>query len=130
MYRQWQERGSFQLTEQRLGDQARAIRKNHWLTEVEFELIKRRVLESSDQRDGEIAVRVEEKADDEMIEEDTDNTHERSNNNIPGEKGIDTMEESDSIRNMTDEQKVMYDIINARLQEDNSNFICKMKKAD
>ena len=132
MHRQWQERGMFQLTEQRLCDQARAIRKNHWLTEVELELIKRRVLENSDQGDGEIAVRVEdrEEADDEMIEEDTDNPHESSDNDIPGETGIDSTEESESIRDMTAEQKMIYDRIKARLQEDNDEIICNLKKAD
>ena len=100
----------FQLTEQRLCDQARAIRKNHWLTEVELELIKRRVVENSDQGDGEIAVRVEEReeVDDGMIEEDP---HESSDNDIPGETGIDTREESESIRDMTAEQKLIYDKI-------------------
>ena len=132
MHRQWQERGMFQLTEQRLCDQARAMRKNHWLTEVELELIKRRVLENSDQGDGEIAVRVEdrEEADDEMIEEDTDNPHESSDNDIPGETGIDTTEEGESIRDMTAEQKLIYDRIKARLQEDNNEIICNLKKAD
>ena len=122
----------FPLTEQRLYDQARAMRKHHWLTEVELELIKRRVLEDSDQGDGEIAVRVEEReeGDDEMIEEDTDNPHESSNNNIPRERGIDTTEESESIRDMTSQQKLIYDRIKARLQEDNNNIICNLKKAD
>ena len=35
----------FDSTEQRICDQARAIRKNGWLTNVELEVIKRRVLE-------------------------------------------------------------------------------------
>ena len=129
MQRQWQERGMFQLTEQRLCDQARAIRKNHWLTEVELELIKRRVLENSDQGDREIAVRVDEReeAADGMIEE---GPHESSHNDIPGKTGIDTREESESIRDMTAEQKLIYDRIKTRLQEDNNEIICNLKKAD
>lgn len=108
------------------------LEKNHWFTEVERELSKRRVLENSDQGDGETAVRVEEreKADDEMIEEDTDYPHESSNNDIPRERGLDTTEESESIRDMTGEQKLIYDRIKARLQEDNNNIICNLKKAD
>ena len=45
MFKKWQERGMFDSTEQRICDQARAIRKNGWLTNVELEVIKRRVLE-------------------------------------------------------------------------------------
>ena len=35
----------FHTTEQRLCDQARAIRKNAWLAEIELESIKKRVLQ-------------------------------------------------------------------------------------
>ena len=43
MYREWRERGMFESTEQRVCDQARAIRKNGWLSELELEAIKRQV---------------------------------------------------------------------------------------
>ena len=44
MYREWLERGPFRdATEQTICDQARAMRKNGWLTEIELEMIKRRV---------------------------------------------------------------------------------------
>ena len=43
MYREWQNRGLFEATEQRICDQAREIRKNGWLTEVELEAIMRKV---------------------------------------------------------------------------------------
>ena len=99
---------------------------------MKLELIKRRVLENSDQGDGEIAGRVEEReeADDEMIEEDTDNQHESSDNDIPGETGINITEESESIRDMTAEQKLIYDRIKERLQGDNNEIICNLKKTD
>ena len=45
----WKERGLFNVTEQRLCDQARMIRKNEWLTTMELEGIKRRVLENNDE---------------------------------------------------------------------------------
>ena len=51
MFRAWKERGVFNTTEQRLCDQARAIRKNGWLTDFELESIKRRVLQH-DEVDG------------------------------------------------------------------------------
>ena len=37
----WEEIGVFEISEQRLADQARAIRRNGWLSEVELEEIKR-----------------------------------------------------------------------------------------
>ena len=49
MHRIWNEREMFKCSEQRLCDQARAIRKNEWLTLVELEEIKRRVLQEDEQ---------------------------------------------------------------------------------
>ena len=49
MHRIWNEREMFKCSEQRLCDQARAIRKNEWLTLVELEEIKRRVLQEEEQ---------------------------------------------------------------------------------
>ena len=49
MHRIWNEREIFKCSEQRLCDQARAIRKNEWLTLVELEEIKRRVLQEEEQ---------------------------------------------------------------------------------
>ena len=43
MFREWKDRGMFETTEQRLCDQARAIRKNGWLSELELELIRRKI---------------------------------------------------------------------------------------
>ena len=36
MFREWGEKQMFQLTEQLVSDQARAIRKNSWLSELEL----------------------------------------------------------------------------------------------
>ena len=41
--RMWQEIGLFESTQQRICDQARAIRKNGWLSELEIEVIKRKI---------------------------------------------------------------------------------------
>ena len=49
MHRIWNEREIFKCSEQRLCDQARAIRKNEWLTLVELEEIKRRELQEEEQ---------------------------------------------------------------------------------
>ena len=43
MHAVWKERGLPKITEQRLGDQARAIRKNEWFTSVELDEIRRRM---------------------------------------------------------------------------------------
>ena len=43
MFREWKDRGMFETTEQRLYDQARAIRKNGWLSELELEMIRRKI---------------------------------------------------------------------------------------
>ena len=41
MFREWKKREMFESTEQRVCDQARAIRKNGWLSKLELEAIKR-----------------------------------------------------------------------------------------
>ena len=43
MFREWRDRGLFESTEQHVCDQARAIRKNGWLSQLELEAIKRKV---------------------------------------------------------------------------------------
>ena len=55
LYKEWQERGPFTSMEQRIADQARAIRKNGWLTDMELEGIKRNVL-SDDVQEGQANV--------------------------------------------------------------------------
>ena len=45
MYRIWKEKCPFEVTEQRLTDQARAIRKNGWLSDIELEEIQRKSLD-------------------------------------------------------------------------------------
>ena len=43
MIQKWKEHGVFEITEQRLCDQARAIRKNGWLSDLELENIRRMI---------------------------------------------------------------------------------------
>ena len=66
MHKAWRERGMFSLSEQRLCDQARAIRKNEWFTMVELEEIKRSVMNVDNEcgvdNDGEINVEAVEAA--------------------------------------------------------------------
>ena len=44
----WREIGAFKITEQRLVHQARVVRTNEWLTEVELEEIRRKVVTPRD----------------------------------------------------------------------------------
>ena len=55
MYNKWQEIGPFTSTQQRIADQARAIRKNGCLTNLELEGIKRKVL-NDDIKEGQANV--------------------------------------------------------------------------
>ena len=48
MFREWRERGMFHISEQRLCDQARAIRQNGWLSAVELEAIRRKLVNQSE----------------------------------------------------------------------------------
>ena len=43
MFREWRDRGLFESTQQRVCDQAKAIRKNGWLLQLQLEAIKRQV---------------------------------------------------------------------------------------
>ena len=59
MMQEWKEYGIFETTEQRLCNQARAIRKNSWLSELELENI-RRVIEAESEITNESIEDVEE----------------------------------------------------------------------
>ena len=48
MMQEWKELGVFEITEQRLCDQARAVRKNGWLSNLELENIRRMIGAESD----------------------------------------------------------------------------------
>ena len=50
---EWRDRGLFKSTEQRVCDQARAIRENGWLSQLELEAIKRQVEDESQGEFGE-----------------------------------------------------------------------------
>ena len=43
MFREWREGGIFESTDQRVCDQARAIRKNGWFSDAELDAIKAKV---------------------------------------------------------------------------------------
>ena len=50
MHNIWKERYRTEITEQRLCDQARMARKNEWITKLELENIRRKVLQKERSR--------------------------------------------------------------------------------
>ena len=48
----WREIRTFEITEQRLVDQARVVSTNEWLTEVELEEISRKILTPRDREEN------------------------------------------------------------------------------
>ena len=75
--REWRERGMFESTEQSVCDQARAIRKNDWSSELELEVIKRKVEGKSQ---GELCREQDVTADAETVETDAGTVEEEINN--------------------------------------------------
>ena len=59
MHAVWKERGLPKITEQRLCDQARAIRKNEWFTSVELDEIRRRITAVDEEIEEQSAGRVD-----------------------------------------------------------------------
>ena len=55
MFREWRDRGLFESTEQYVCDQARAIKKNGWLSKLELETIKGQVEDEFQGESGEDA---------------------------------------------------------------------------
>ena len=55
MFRKWRDRGLFESIKQRVCDQASAIRKNGWLSQLELEAIKRQVEDEFQDEFGEDA---------------------------------------------------------------------------
>ena len=74
MYSTWTERQSFHVTEQRLCDEARMIRKSGWLAELQLAVIKKRLVNAS----------VEENEENEIyVGEETVEGNDTVNNNDP-----------------------------------------------
>ena len=68
MFREWRARGMFDSTERRICDQARAIRKNGWLSELELEMLKRKIEDEEQNEDGNL----EDEAQSEIVNEETE----------------------------------------------------------
>ena len=79
----WDEIGVFSTTEQRLADQARQIRVNKWLTEMEIEEIKRMCQEKNEEEVGDLTHNVEVQGDQALLESEVERRHEMLNQDEP-----------------------------------------------
>ena len=79
--------GPFRSTEQRIADQARAIRKNGWLIEMELKEIKRRVL-SKDNVIDEVEQALEVDNGDAQMQDDSESSSEIDSNAQPSDSKI------------------------------------------
>ena len=133
MFKKWQERAMFDPTEQRICDQARAMRKNGRLTNVELEVIKKRVLEKENseiQDMGETQKNVDGRQEMEVTaderhyfeeENGSKRTEDESRNN---ENGVVIQGE------MNDEEKEMISQIVDLMKKDDLQIIKRFKKVD
>ena len=120
MYKAWQEKGIFQLTEQRITDQARAIRKNGWLTDIELEGIKRRVLNEERQEREEMP----ERQDQDDVNKESDDTEEPCVNESAH------MEQSEEYAELKDEEKGILNRIKEIISQGEYKEVTSFKKVD
>ena len=109
MFREWRNRGLFESTEQCICDQARAIRKYGWFSQLELETVKRQVEDEFQGEFGEDAamevetVKNEDTAENEdMVENETESVAEEIVN--VGEMNNDVIDSIDDTKhNLNDE---------------------------
>ena len=70
IFREWRIRGTFESTKQWLFDQVRAIRTNGWLSELELEVIKRKIEDEAQSEDDRLEEEARIKIVDDRAEED------------------------------------------------------------
>ena len=136
MFREWRDRGLFESTEQRVCDQARAIRKNGWLSQLELETIKRQVEDEFQGEFGEDAatevetVENEDTAENEdMVENEVESVAEEIanveevNNNV-----INIVD--DTRHNLNDEHRKIVERLNEIMLEGKTSDGIMFKKVD
>ena len=138
MHRKWKERLLFPITEQRLCDQARMIRKNGWLTSVELEEIKRRVMQEEDEAQGTLGV----EANNEISgrDENNDGIYMNSDENIQHIRPADNEQNGENVMSeinvltdiepSTEEEKVMVRRIVELMNNTEEEVDCDFKKVD
>ena len=136
MFREWRDRGLFESTEQRVCDQARAIRKNGWLSQLELETIKRQVEdEFQDEFGDDVATEVET-----VENEDTAVNEDMAKNEIePVAEEIVNVEEvinnvidsvDDTRHNLNDEHRKIVERLNEIMLEGKTSDGVMFKKVD
>ena len=136
MFREWRDRGLFESTEERVCDQARAIRKNGLLLQLELEAIKRQV---EDEFQGEFGeddptevetVENEDTAENEaMVEDEVESVAEEIvkveevNNNV-------TDSVDDTRHTLNDEHRKIVDRLNEIMLEGKTSDGIMFKKVD
>ena len=136
MFREWRHRGLFQSTEQRVCDQARAIRKNGRLPQLELETIKRQVEYEFQGEFGEDAATEVETVENEDTAENEDMVEnkvesvaeeianvEEVNNNV-----IDSVD--DTRHNLNDEHRKIVERLNEIMLEGKTSDEIVLKKVD
>ena len=121
MFNEWIQRGPFQdITEQRICDQARTIRKNGWLTELELEMIKRNI-EREEFQDNNSETNEGDNRNDTLVEEDRTVT---SIENVIPVKLVSNDEEMNE-----DERSIVNELIQISESGENANGVT-FKKVD
>ena len=130
MFREWRDRGLFESTEQRVCDQARAIRKNGWLSQLELETIKRQVEDEFQGEFGEdAATEVETVENEDTAENEAESVAEeivnveKTNNNVRG--SVD-----DTRHNLNDEHRKIVERLNEIMLEGKTSDGIMFKKVD
>ena len=126
MFREWRQRGMFDSTEQRVCDQARAIRKNGWLSELELESIRKKIESESqvDTSDLEEDVVTNSSAVEENNVEDTEYLDNQ-------DEGIVENENFETDNNvMNDESKEIVDMLKQIVREGKTSDGILFKKVD
>ena len=136
MFREWRGRGLFESTEQRVCDQARAIRKSGWLSQLELETIKRQVEDEFQGEFGEDAATEVETVENEETAENED----MAKNKIESvAKRIVNVEEvndnfidsvDDRRHNLIDEHRKIVERLNEIMLKGKTSYDIMLKKID
>ena len=118
MFRKWREKGMFESTEQCVCDQARTIRKNSWLSELELEAIQR---QEEDEYHGEL-FREDVTVEVETIETDTGTVEEEMND---AEDSI-----GDTEGDLSKEYRTIVEKVNEIIVEGRTGKVIMFKKVD
>ena len=130
MSRKCKDRGLFKSTEQRVCEQARVIRKNGWLSQLELETIKRQVEDEFQGEFGEdAATEVETVENEDTAENEAESVAEeivnveKTNNNVRG--SVD-----DTRHNLNDEHRKIVERLNEIMLEGKASDGIMFKKVD